>query len=113
LARVDFLKTQGDAAPDNKVPDNDLSRARWWVRCVGGWCVSWNGTKESPLGNPQSRGLATWFVIPPELSAAVRKAIETLKSESANDREVMTAASLETRQTKVARRLARRIKRWE
>jgi hypothetical protein len=24
----------------------------------------WNGTPENPIGNPQSRGLATWFVLP-------------------------------------------------
>jgi hypothetical protein len=23
----------------------------------------WNGTDEAPIGNPQSRGLATWFVL--------------------------------------------------
>lgn len=26
--------------------------------------MRWNGTKENPLGNPQSRGLPTWFVVP-------------------------------------------------
>jgi hypothetical protein len=26
--------------------------------------MRWNGNEESPLGNPQSRGLATWFIVP-------------------------------------------------
>jgi hypothetical protein len=26
--------------------------------------MRWNGGKESPLGNPQSRGLPTWFIVP-------------------------------------------------
>jgi hypothetical protein len=37
---------------------------------VGRWdnnpvlALRWNGNDENPTGNPQSRGLATWFVIP-------------------------------------------------
>jgi hypothetical protein len=26
--------------------------------------MRWNGNKENPMGNPQSRGLPTWFVVP-------------------------------------------------
>ena len=26
--------------------------------------VRWNGEKDNPLGNPQSRGIATWFILP-------------------------------------------------
>jgi hypothetical protein len=38
--------------------------------CVGRWDgepylgMRWNGTAEHPIGNPQSRGIGTWFVIP-------------------------------------------------
>jgi hypothetical protein len=28
--------------------------------------MRWNGTKERPAGNPQSRGIPTWFVLPPD-----------------------------------------------
>jgi len=28
--------------------------------------MRWNGTDENPIGNPQSRGLPTWFVVPDE-----------------------------------------------
>jgi hypothetical protein len=26
--------------------------------------MRWNGNADNPIGNPQSRGLATWFIIP-------------------------------------------------
>jgi hypothetical protein len=64
-----------------------------WSAAIGQWrddehgwtevlAVRWNGTNESPLGNPQSRGLPIWFVVPPELDAVVRETIENLKSQS-------------------------------
>ena len=31
----------------------------------------WNGTEENPLGNPQSRGLATWTMLDLDLHKAV------------------------------------------
>src|SRR5882672_9799977 len=39
---------------------------------VGEWegerrlAIRWNGTDERPAGNPQSRGVATWFILPPD-----------------------------------------------
>jgi hypothetical protein len=26
--------------------------------------MRWNGSEDNPLGNPQSRGIPTWFIIP-------------------------------------------------
>ena len=37
---------------------------------IGRWdgrpalAMRWNGTAEKPIGNPQSRGLPTWFIVP-------------------------------------------------
>ena len=37
---------------------------------IGRWdddpvlAIRWNGTDENPIGNPQSRGLPTWFILP-------------------------------------------------
>jgi hypothetical protein len=31
----------------------------------------WNGTDDQPIGNPQSRGLPTWIVLPSDLYKAV------------------------------------------
>lgn len=38
--------------------------------CIGRWDgevrlgMRWNGSEENVLGNPQSRGIPTWFIIP-------------------------------------------------
>ena len=39
--------------------------------------IRWNGG-EGELGNPQSRGLPTWFILPDELEGAVREGIAKL-----------------------------------
>jgi len=42
-----------------------------WSLAIGEWdgirrlAMRWNGTKTKPAGNPQSRGIPTWFVLPP------------------------------------------------
>lgn len=36
----------------------------------------WNGSEGSPLGNPQSRGIATWIMLDPALNRAVTKMVE-------------------------------------
>jgi len=52
---------------------------------IGTWdndpvlAMRWNGRKGHPIGNPQSRGLPTWFVIPKRLHTAV---IETLSRDN-------------------------------
>lgn len=45
--------------------------------------IRWNGEKNGTgIGNPQSRGVPTWFVIPPELEEAIRaKAKELAETE--------------------------------
>ena len=59
-----------------------------WAAADGQWdedglwrdvlAIRWNGTDASEIGNPQSRGLATWFIVPNELKDAVRKEINKL-----------------------------------
>jgi hypothetical protein len=39
-----------------------LAIGRWDNRPV--LAMRWNGTANSPIGNPQSRGLPTWFIVP-------------------------------------------------
>jgi len=41
--------------------------------------IRWNGTNElhKELGNPQSSGHATWFILPPELAITIVKEILT------------------------------------
>ena len=43
--------------------------------------MRWNGEEdEAGIGNPQSRGKPTWFVVPNELSALVREEAEQLSN---------------------------------
>ena len=83
-------------------PDDVLSsKSRWRLRKVvydsgeGGWsaaegqwdndglwsdvlAIRWNGGTDAEIGNPQSRGLATWFIVPDELEQPIREAISKL-----------------------------------
>jgi len=74
-----------------KKPENvESPRLRWsltrvlkegsegsYAIAIGIWdkspalAIRWNGTKESPTGTPQSRGLPTWFIIPKDLEAPI------------------------------------------
>lgn len=41
--------------------DMAIALGKWdGVDVIG---LRWNGTAENPIGNPQSRGLATWFIL--------------------------------------------------
>lgn len=59
---ITVLIDQGEAKPDEG--RYSLAIGRWdsEVRLA----MRWNGSKESPIGNPQSRGLPTWFIVPPD-----------------------------------------------
>lgn len=37
--------------------------------------MRWNGSDDSPIGNPQSRGLPTWFIVPKRLEESVLKTL--------------------------------------
>lgn len=41
--------------------------------------LRWNGGGDPGIGNPQSRGNPTWFIVPPELRAALLREIEDLE----------------------------------
>ena len=48
-----------------------------WVRWdegdkTGKWSLAmrWNGSDNTPRGNPTSRGHATWFIVPDEMACA-------------------------------------------
>jgi hypothetical protein len=40
--------------------------------------IRWNGDNGPGIGNPQSRGNATWFILPEELEEAILSKIEDL-----------------------------------
>jgi hypothetical protein len=57
--------------------DKEDSNGQKVAIALGKWeeipvlAMRWNGSKESPIGMPQSRGLPTWFIIPARLQEAV------------------------------------------
>jgi len=54
---------------------------------VGTWegepvlAMRWNGNAQNPIGNPQSRGLPTWFIIPAEFREAILKKLKDVAPE--------------------------------
>jgi hypothetical protein len=38
--------------------------------------VRWNACQDRPVGNPHSRGLPTWFIIPAQLAEAIIKSFD-------------------------------------
>ncbi len=52
----------GGEATDSNPSSSSLAIGRWENRPA--LAMRWNGNKENPIGNPQSRGLPTWFIIP-------------------------------------------------
>ncbi len=54
-----------------------VARVVWdGVERVG---IRWNGAEDGPgIGNPQSRGNATWFILPEELESVVLDKVEEL-----------------------------------
>lgn len=78
------------------MPDQVTSPKRYWVLvkvlldtgeggysiALGRWendpalGIRWNGTKDNPIGNPQSRGLPTWFIVPADLQDAILEKVQ-------------------------------------
>lgn len=63
-----------------------------WSAAEGQWdndglwrevlAVRWNGGNGAEIGNPQSRGLPTWFIVPDELEAVIRQVITQMSKTS-------------------------------
>jgi hypothetical protein len=58
---IHVLFDGGEATAAN-LSASSLAIGRWDNKPV--LAMRWNGNEENPLGNPQSRGLPTWFVVP-------------------------------------------------
>ena len=54
---------------DNGEGESALALGRWDNKGV--LAVRWNGVGNAIIGNPQSRGLATWFILPDDYCEAV------------------------------------------
>lgn len=51
-----------DVLHRGKAEDDAVALGMWNGSPV--LAMRWNGSKDAPLGNPQSRGLPTWFILP-------------------------------------------------
>ena len=70
IRNVEVLFDRGPAAGDSSWSAAEVEfdgRPRIGIR--------WNGSPDHGVGNPQSRGNATWFILPDELTDAVRVAL--------------------------------------
>ena len=74
-ASVRFLEILYNTGPGGW----SVARVNWeGVERIG---IRWNGADDGPgIGNPQSRGNATWFILPEELEAVVRDKIDELSA---------------------------------
>ena len=70
----------GPATEKNESPSS-LAIGRWDNNPV--LAMRWNGNDDNPIGNPQSRGLPTWFVIPDQHWKAILES-DAYKSISAD-----------------------------
>jgi hypothetical protein len=60
--------------------------ANWWALALGKWngvpCLAarWSGADSlESMGNPQSRGYPTWFILPDELATQAKELIPPQK----------------------------------
>ena len=54
---------------EGKADNCALALGRWDGQLV--LAMRWNGNENNPVGNPQSRGLPTWFVVPQKYNEAL------------------------------------------
>ena len=60
--------------------EHSFSVARMtWDKHPGAIGVRWNGGEGEGVGNPQSRGVATWFILPEPIAALVEANPKSLK----------------------------------
>src|SRR5439155_8708453 len=57
-----------------------LAIGRWDGEAV--LAMRWNGNKDNPIGNPQSRGLATWFILPEKYWEGVLSTLQRINLRS-------------------------------
>jgi len=56
-----------------KAKDCALALGRWDGEPV--LAMRWNGDTQNPIGNPQSRGLPTWFILPRQYYTAILRTL--------------------------------------
>lgn len=63
--------------------EHSLALGRWDNDPV--LAMRWNGDKENLIGNPQSRGVPTWFIIPHSYDESILKTLPPEKRKLASN----------------------------
>jgi hypothetical protein len=72
--RVDVIDVIYDKGPSTA--SWSIAKLKWdTAEAIG---IRWNGDEDHLVGTPQSRGKATWFIVPEEIAEAVLSAATTL-----------------------------------
>jgi hypothetical protein len=72
--RVDDIDVIYDKGPSTA--SWSIAKLKWnKVEAIG---IRWNGDEDHLVGTPQSRGKATWFIVPEEIAEAVLSAATNL-----------------------------------
>jgi hypothetical protein len=90
-----------------------LAIGRWDSALV--LAMRWNGTTENPIGNPQSRGLPTWFIVPDNFRDAIvekiapdkKTLVRTLFQQEEADRGIVASARHDRESGKIIWRFPR------
>jgi len=84
-SRLKLISIRNDKGPQDPYnnPDGGWSIAEvlWDNRVALG--VRWNGD-DSSCGNPQSRGIPTWFILPEELATIIKNNLPADNSNAQN-----------------------------
>lgn len=66
ISNIPEVVFDGGESRDGEQSTFSLANLIWDNQRVLG--IRWNGSANSPTGTPQSRGTATWFILPNELT---------------------------------------------
>lgn len=83
----DYMDPKGVMTPKNMISGKIevlVDKGEWdWSLCRLTWDgeprlgIRWNGSfNDGNMGNPQSRGKPTWFILPDEVAAVIQKAVD-------------------------------------
>ena len=78
--RVKNIDVIYDAGPS--AASWSIAKLQWDEKDAIG--IRWNGDEDHLVGTPQSRGKATWFIVPKEIADAVVSAARTLDQQKSD-----------------------------
>jgi len=81
-AGISNMRVLYNGGPSNPATDDyrwSAATFEWYGEEALG--VRWNGHSEGMAGNPQSRGMPIWFIVPDEIRGVILEEIERNKQE--------------------------------